>query len=182
MLKCPSCSDSSLSPVATLKETEPNGSDAEMLGGGPGGERGRRSPGWLSFQLPQVSSASGVVINPGSRLRGAWVNTMALREGVRLRRGGSGVRCRRAGSGQRAGDRRQYGDGVRRLFGFWVVERCLGSGDRGHCGRRCGETRWGRWCEGRRDRERRGLCIGVRIVGDLDGIRMGGAVFAEVVL
>ena len=66
-----------------------------MCEGGPSGERGLRSSGrwasdWLFFQS-QVSSASGVVINPGSKLRGAGVRTMVLREGVRLRRGGSGV-------------------------------------------------------------------------------------------
>ena len=71
------------------------------------------------------------MIKPGSKLRGAGVRTIALREGVRLRRGGSGVRCRRGGSGRRGGDRLRYGEGVRRPLGCFVVEPCLGGGDRG---------------------------------------------------
>lgn len=38
-----------------------------------------------------MSSASGVVTNPGSKPRGAGVRTIVLREGIRLRLGGSAV-------------------------------------------------------------------------------------------
>ena len=51
------------------------------------------------------------------------------------------MRWRRGGSGRRGGDRLRYGEGVRRPLGCFVVDRCRGSGDRGRCGRRCGESR-----------------------------------------
>ena len=84
-------------------------------------------------------------MNPGFKLRDAGVRIMVLRGGDRLRRGGSGWRCRRSASGCLAGDRRRYGEGVRRpLECVMVVDRCRGSRDLGRCGRCGGGSRRGR--------------------------------------